>query len=38
VLTPGFRASVQDFCLRETQMMQAQCAQLMQHSPYRQEG
>jgi len=38
VLTPGFRASVQDFCLRETQTMQAQCAQLMQHSPYRQEG
>jgi len=38
VLTPGFRASVQDFCLRETQMMRAQCAQLMQHSPYRQEG
>ncbi len=38
VLSPGFRASVQDFCRRETQMMQAQCAQLMQHSPYREEG
>jgi len=38
VLTPGFRGSVQDFCLRETQMMQVQCAQLMQHSPYREEG
>ena len=38
VLTAGFRASVQDFCRREAEMMQAQCAQLMQHSPYRQEG
>jgi uncharacterized protein len=38
VLTPGFGASVQDFCLRETQMIRAQCEQLMQHSPYRQEG
>ncbi len=37
VLTPGFRSSVQDFCERETTMMEAQCANLMQRSPYRQE-
>jgi len=36
ILTPGFEASVQDFCHRETQMMEAQCANLMARSPYRQ--
>jgi uncharacterized protein len=38
ILTPGFGASVQDFCERETRMMRAQCARLMEHSPYRQES
>lgn len=37
ILTPGFRPSVEDFCARETRMVQMQCADLMQHSPYRQE-
>ena len=36
ILTPGFRSSVQDFCERETRMMEAQCENLMQRSPYRQ--
>ncbi|AGA34568.1 hypothetical protein TVNIR_2931 [Thioalkalivibrio nitratireducens DSM 14787] len=35
ILTPGFGAAVQDFCLRERRMMEAQCASLMEHSPYR---
>lgn len=35
VLSPGFRTSVQDFCRREADMMEAQCAALMEHSPYR---
>jgi predicted N-acyltransferase len=37
VLSPGFQASVQDFCRREADMMEAQCAALMEHSPYRAE-
>jgi uncharacterized protein len=35
ILTPGFRTSVQDFCRREAGIMEAQCAALMEHSPYR---
>lgn len=38
VLAPGFRASVQAFCEREVSMMRDHCADLMQHSPYRQEN
>ena len=38
ILTPGFRSPVDDFCARETRMMEAHCAGLMLHSPYRQES
>jgi len=35
VFSPDFQDAVKDFCRREVEMMETQCAALMQHSPYR---
>lgn len=35
VQEPGFRAPIHDFCRREEEAMHAQCAQLMELSPFR---
>lgn len=36
ILTPGFADAVNEFCHRESQWMQEQCATLQQRSPFRQ--